>query len=304
MKLGNTGSIDRTIITDMDFKKKRVKVGYYTLFLFMILVVATTIYPIIWLVLGSFKSLTEFYSFPPTFFPQEWVWKNYSNAWNSFHFSRYILNTMTILAGNLIAAIIPSALCGYSLAKLRPRGQKTMFYVILAAVMIPSQLYMVPLYLNLRELPLLHWNLFDSYWAFWLPSMANPFFIYIFYSFFISIPDDLLEAARIDGAREFPIFIRIVVPICQPVFVVAAIFTMTGTWNEFFWPMLVLTDMDKFPIMTAVNTMLRTTNASGGGADYNSIFSGLVIGLVPAVILFFIFQKQILRGYTMSGIKG
>ncbi|GFZ91853.1 sugar ABC transporter ATP-binding protein [Paenibacillus marchantiophytorum] len=304
MKTELTDSADRTLITDMDFKKTSVKIGYGILIIIMILLACMVLYPIVWLTLGSFKSLKELYTFPPTFIPKEWKWGNYANAWTSFKFALYIKNTLVILMGNLLFSIIPAALSGYALAKLNPRGKKIIFYLILASVMIPGQVYMIPLYLNLKDLPIFHLNLFDSYWGLWLPHIGNAFYVYLFYSFFLSVPTELLEAARIDGAKEVGIFVKVVVPICKPVFVVTAIFTVTSTWNEFFWPMLLLTDMNKFPIMTAIYAMLRISNASGGANEYNSMFAGLVIGLLPALALFAIFQKQIMRGYTMSGIKG
>jgi len=294
-----TNSLERGILSSNDFKKTKVKI-YYTLMLaFLVIVSLSTLFPLVWLFLGTFKSSAEMFKVPPAILPEQWSWQNYSLAWTKLRFQLYALNTMYILFGTLITSVLFSSLAGYSLAKLRPVGGKKLLYLFLIALMVPPQVYLIPLYLNLKELPIFHISLLNSYWALWLMGGANAFAILVFKSFFAGIPNEMLEAARVEGAKEMRIFTKIVAPLSTPVIAVISIFTMNGVWQDFLWPYIILSDEQKQPIMVALWRMGKAFNL-----QFNVYLSGMVIALILPIVLFLVFQKYILQGLSLSGIKG
>lgn len=289
----------RTVISPLDLRKNRVKVLYWAMFLLLSVLVFTTIFPLFWMLTGALKNSSEIFKMPPTLFPKEWLWGNFKDAFYSLNFGHYFINTIYIVLGSLAIQITVSSMAGYSISKLKPAYARVIFILFLGTLMVPHQAYMVPQYLNLKNVPLLNINILDTYWALWLPAAANAFNIFLFKSFFDSIKTELLEAARIDGASEIKIFTKIIIPLSKPVFGVVTIFSFTGIWNSFIWPKIVISTHTKQPIMVALYDFANKSTIS-----WNIVLGAMFIACLPPLIAFMIFQKQILKGINMTGLKG
>lgn len=293
-------SHDRAIISPMEMRRPAVTIFYWLLFSALVVLTITTVYPVYWMYSGGMKSSQELIRTPPTFFPQAIQLRTYLEAWNKLNYTRYFTNTLILAAGALMLQLLVSATAAFSLSKLKPVGSKILLFLFLSTLMVPPSAYLIPQYLTVVRIPLLGIRLIDSWWAVWLPGAISAFNIFILKSFFDEIPKDLTDAARIDGATPVQLFSVIVLPLSKAVLAVVAIFTVIAQWKDFFWPFLVLKTAEIQPIMVA---LFRFTNQSMP-EPMNIIVAGLAIASTPMIILFLIFQKQILRGITLTGLKG
>jgi len=315
----------RTLISDSEIRTPTVRLGYWLIYAFLLLGTLTAIGPFLWLFVGGLKSPDEVTSVSITLLPKgsplQWHWGNYGEALTRFNIARYFFNTFILILGVWFFQVSSSSLAGYALAKLRVPYPRLLMVLFLATLMVPFETIMIPLYLTVKDPPLVkgflrglfgqEWleqidflegfmrrGLLDTYWGIILPSAVSAFNIFLFRGFFQSIPSDLVEAARIDGCSELGIFRLVVIPLSMPIFAVVSIFSALGTWNSFIWPYLVLDDQSKFPIMVRLYFLFENPETT-----YNILLATLFLCSLPPIILFFIFQKQIVRGITLSGIK-
>ncbi len=291
---------DRAIISPMEMRRPGVAIFYWVLFAGLLVLTITTVYPLYWMYSGGLKSSQELIRTPPTFFPRELRWETYPEAWDKLNYRRYFGNTLILAAGALLLQLLVSATAAFSLSKLKPAGSKILLVLFLSTLMVPPSAYLIPQYLTVVRVPLLRIRLIDTWWAVWLPGAISAFNIFILKSFFDEVPSDLTDAARIDGASPFQLFTVIILPLSKAVLAVVAIFTVIAQWKDFFWPFLVLKTAEIQPIMVA---LYRFTNQSMP-EPMNIIVAGLAIASTPMIVLFLIFQKQILRGITLTGLKG
>lgn len=289
----------RTIVSDSDYKRTSIKIGYWLVFGVLLLLSATTIFPLLWGWLSGFKSDAELIAMPPTFLPNIWKVDNYRDAWQQINFYRYFNNTIILAFGSWITPLMVSTLAAFSLSKLNPPFGKPILLLFLSTLMVPFTSILIPMYITMKNIPLLHLNLLDTYWAIILPSGVNAFFIFLLKGFFDDIPNDLIAAARIDGASEFRIFLQLMIPLSKPVLAVLTIFSFMGTWNSFLWPLIVLSTPEIFPIMVKLYDFQLTSSI-----PWRVILAALFIACTPPIILFIFFQKQIIRGITFTGLKG
>lgn len=280
------------VISDIDYKQKSVKIVYWLIFIFAVLVAFVCIAPPLWVILSSFKDTKEFYQIPPTLFPKTWDFSKLTNAWKTLDFLKYYKNTFIITIGSILSAIIFNGLSGYVLSKLKPKGWTVVFAVIMGSMMIPAQVSMVPTYINIVNLHML-----NTYWPMILMAGYNAFLTIVFKSFFDGIPSALIEAAQIDGCTRLGVFFRIVLPLSKAVMFTAAILSFNAAWGDFFWPLLVLKDRSVYTIMVEVYTVQQNI-----AQDQALII--LTFAIIPPAIMFVFFQKYIMQGMTMSGIKG
>ncbi|REE77704.1 carbohydrate ABC transporter membrane protein 2 (CUT1 family) [Paenibacillus taihuensis] len=291
----------RSIISDFDMKRPAVKLGYVLSVLSLVAVAIFMIYPLLWVVLNGFKTEKEALQFPPALLPSEWHFSYYIEAWTSLNFAKYMGNTLLLFSGFMIIKIIIITLAAYSLAVLQVPLKKGFILYFLATLMVPGMVLMIPNYLTLQSLPILGTNLLGTYWAYWLPGAADGFGLFLLYSFFLGIPKDLFEAARIDGASEFRVYWQIMLPLTKPVIATLIIFGFTYVWKDFFWPLLILKN-ENWPIATAVYSAIYKTNM--GRVGVNVQFGILTLITIPPMALFLFFQRYIIQGITFSGIKG
>jgi len=289
----------RTLISDADLKKPSVKLLYYFIFIFLVVGALTTLMPFFWGFLSALKEPDRIFKIPPTFLPEpftnplKWNWKSYATAFTKIRYMKFFWNTIILAVGVWFFAIFPTALAGYALAKLRMKYAQVFVLLFLATLMVPFEAIFIPLLITVTKL-----GIRGTYWAIILPAGVNAFNIFLFKSFFSEIPTSLMEAARIDGAGELNIFFRIVIPLSQPILAVITIFSFMGTWNDFFWPYLVLDNPDSYPIMVKLYDFQQQAEVR-----WNEILASLMIASVPPIILFAFFQKQIMRGITLTGLK-
>jgi len=268
----------------------------------MLLIAVSTLFPLIWVYLGTMKTTQEIFAFPPTIFPKHWSLSNFIAGWNALRFPHFFKNTFILAFGIWLSSMTVTILAAYSLAKLNPLFKKILLFLFLSTLMVPMLSYMIPMYLVLKQFTFVNpeHGLLDSYWAFWLPAGANAFNIYILKGFFAEVPESLLDAARIDGAGEMRILTTIILPLSRPVIATLTIFTFTGVWNDFIWPYIILTTTDIQPIMVALYKNVFSSDLF----QWNVILAAMAITSLPPIILFLFFQKQIIRGVNLVGIKG
>ncbi|MFD0715766.1 carbohydrate ABC transporter permease [Paenibacillus sp. GCM10027626] len=286
---------ERSIMSSFDYNKKSVRIGYFFMLLALLVLALTMLYPFGTTIFSSFKTKQEIFTFPPSFLPQHFEWSNYAEGFQYVNLVRGFTNTLILFAGNAIIPLIVVGLAAFSLSQMKLPIRKGLILFFMSTLMIPSATYLIPNFLNLKSLGLL-----DSYWAFWLPAGASAFNIMLLKSFFDGIHKELFEAARMDGASELRCFFQLAIPLSIPVFSTLLIFAFTHTWNDWYWPSLVLTTQEKYPIASMVYRNIIESSI----IPMNVKFSVLTVIMIPPLIFFLIFQKNIMHGLNLSGIKG
>ena len=228
------------IISKFDMQNPSVKVLYGLIWFFLILAVLLCFVPPLWCMTSALKDSREFFSVPATIIPRSFHPEKLWETWEMLNFGQAYLNTVIVLCGSLVMSLVCNGMMGYVLSRLRPRGYKLVLSLVLWTLMLPQSVSQVPLFKNFLSLPILGINITESYLPMWLLAGANAFYVLIFKSFFDSIPQSLIEAARLDGCTNLGIFFRVMLPLSKPVLMVIAIFTINASWSDFFWPYLVL----------------------------------------------------------------
>ena len=255
---------------------------------------ALTLFPLLWMLAVSLMPSGEASTFPPPLLPKTPTLSNYRELFAHAGIGRYLLNSLFLATTVTLVSLLFNVAAGYGFAKLRFRGRDRLFKLLLGALVIPSQVAMVPLFLLLKEL-----GLVNSYGGVIVPAMASIFGIFLVRQFARSIPDDLLEAARIDGASEFRIFLTIVVPLLAPVLATLAVFSFLGSWNDFMWPLIVLTDDALHTLPVALAGLSREHVQ-----DSELMMAGSVVTVLPVLVLFLALQRQYMAGLMAGGVKG
>jgi multiple sugar transport system permease protein len=294
-------STERSLISPLEWYKPGVRIAHWAIVALLVLLTLTTLGPLFWMFSGALKSSVEIYRTPPQLWPATPEWSNFSKAWTELNSLLYLGNTAALAVGAVVLQLLVSATAAYSLSKLKPVLGNALLFFFLSTLMVPALAYLIPQYLTVVHLPIFGISLTDSWWAVWLPEAANAFNIIVLKSFFDSIPNDLVEAARIDGANALQIFIRIILPLSRPALAVVAMFTIFATWKDFLWPLLVLTDPSKEPVSVA---LYQLGIAASNGVPQNVLLAGFIFALLPPLILFLVFQRQIIRGVNTTGIRG
>ncbi|MCR8642538.1 carbohydrate ABC transporter permease [Paenibacillus sp. N1-5-1-14] len=292
-------SWERGIISNYDLKKPRVKIGYVIMCLFIVLLGVTMLYPFLNTLFSSLKTKQEMFTFPVPFFPKEWIWHNYVEAWDTMNLLPYMRNTIIIFVGNMVFSIFFMGLAAYSLSHLKVPYRKWFILFFLSTLLIPTNSYLIPNFLNLQSLGLL-----NSYWAFWLPAGANAFNLLLLKTFFDGIHKELFEAARVDGASEIRCYLQLAIPLSLPIIATLVILGFSATWNEWYWPSLVITSKEKYPLATVIYRYVIAGGVGGTQIPWNVRFALLASAMLPPVVFFLFMQKYIMRGLNVSGIKG
>ncbi|PPG42752.1 carbohydrate ABC transporter permease [Pseudoclavibacter sp. RFBA6] len=249
--------------------------------------------PIVWLLLGSFKTQSELAAGASTLFPSSWSFTNYTEALTRFSFGSYLLNSVVVTVAATVLTLAVNSMAAYGLAKYNFRGKTFLFIVTLATIMIPLQVILIPVYQVVASL-----GLVNSLWGLIIPAAATPTGVFILRQYMLSIPDELIEAARIDGAGEFRIFASIVLPICRPALAVVAILSVMWRWNDFLWPLIVAQSESVYTLPVA----LARFNAEET-VPFNLILAMSVVSILPIVVLFLFFQRQVTTGIANTGLK-
>ncbi|WP_020666446.1 carbohydrate ABC transporter permease [Amycolatopsis nigrescens] len=295
---GSRGSGARTLVSPAQLRRTRGKVLYWTVFAVTLLVFTLAfLFPLAWAVLGAMKSPAELAQVPPTLLPEQWHPEHYAQSWQEMELGKYFLNTVVIAGGALAIQLAVDVPAAYALSKLRPKLGNAVLGLMLLTLMLPASALLVPTYLTVADVPLLGVNLLNTPAAIWLPAAANAFNIYVLKRFFDQIPDELMDAASIDGAGPVRVLWQIVLPMSRPILAVVSIFAIVTAWKDFIWPLLVLSD----PAKQTLSVLLQRVAID---MRLDLLVGGLVLASLPMVAIFLVFQKQILAGLTAGGLKG
>ena len=252
--------------------------------------------PLYWMLITTFKPQGEILRLPVTWWPAQPTLQHWQDTFRVANFGRYFINSVfvsgTITAFNLLT----SAMAGYVFAKFNFWGRDLLFIFVLSGLMIPFTVPLIPLYDLMVKFK---WA--NTYWALIVPSIYTPLGIFLLRQFIHSIPNDLMDAARVDGANEFDIFFRIVLPLCTPALAALGIFALTFNWNDFLWPFIVLDDPSLFTLPVG---LARLHSRSGFATDYGLIMAASALTILPLLIFFFFAQRRFIEGITMTGLKG
>lgn len=279
----------------MNAKSRRLGPVFRTSLLYATLIVLAVIFlvPVVWIALCALKGKTELVAWPPVILPKTITFENFTVAMSKGNFGLYFFNSTYSTVLSTILTLIVNCMAGYAFAKFKFKGNNIIFLSFLATLMIPLEVIMIPMFQTLK-----FFGMYNSLWGIIIPPAATPTGVFLMRQYLLSVPDELLEAARIDGASEFRIFAKIIVPIAKPVLSVLTIFSFMWRWNDFLWPLLVINNPKLYTVQLAI------ANFSGQfSVDWNSLLAMAVVTMLPVLVIFLIFQKQFVRGMVISGMK-
>lgn len=293
------------LLSSSDLKTFKGQFIYWMFFAILVIMCIIAIFPAMWTILTAFKDTQEIYG-AFSFFPNDMSWgtitRRLSESWNTLQLASSFFNTIIMSLGSLVSTIVVCGFGGYVLSKLKPRGSKLIFTLVVWTMMMPDQMRIVPNYISMLHFPFAYdfgvgISLLDTYWPMWLGAAANAFNIVLFKNAFDGLSQSYVEAAKLDGCGNFGIFFRIMFPLAMPVIIYVAIGTLSGAWSEFFGPLLYL---DK-----NVVTPLRIYRMQADSTiQMNVKFMGLVLASIPPFLIFVIFQRHIMGGVNIGGVKG
>jgi multiple sugar transport system permease protein len=253
---------------------------------------AITAFPFLWMLLASFKPQREALDFPPTLLPLAPTVEHYVTLFGELDFGRYLVNTLLVVAISFVGLLI-MAMAGYGFAKFDFVGRRWMFFLVLATMMIPVQVTMIPTFLILNAM-----KLTNTLAGIALPTLVSGFNIFLFRQFMSTIPNEMIEAARIDGAGEMRIFFSIIVPLAIPIFAVQAVLTFIAGWNSFLWPLIIANDQKLYTLSVGLSLLNQQL-----AVNPSLQMAAAALMVVPMFIVFAVFQRHIVQGFTLSGLK-
>jgi multiple sugar transport system permease protein len=250
--------------------------------------------PFVWMVLSSIKPDAEVTAAPPTWWPHEITLDNYATLFTRLDFPRYFLNSTLVAGAVTLGNVVFCSMLGYALAKLDFPGKRVMFGLVLTTLMIPGVVTFVPLFILTTNI-----GLTDTLPGMFLPFLAGPFGVFLMRQFISGLPDELIQAARVDGAGELRIFWSVVMPLCGPALATLGILTFLTSWNNFLWPLVVAQDESKYTLPVALALYSVGQNAT----KYGLLLAGAVVVVIPVIAIFLVLQRRIMQGIAMTGIK-
>jgi multiple sugar transport system permease protein len=295
-------SSERTLVSPQMLKRPAGRAIYWTVFALLLGLTLVTFGPLYWMFTSALKTSIEIFQSPPTFWPLHPAWSNYTTAWNVLQYPLYFGNTVILAAGAVLLQLLVSATAAFALSKLRPAGKGIIQFVFFSTLMVPPVVYLIPQFVNISNLPVIHVSLINNWAGVWLPEAASALNILILKSFFDTIPTELTDAARLDGANGWQVFSRIMLPLSRPALAVVTIFTVVASWKDFLWPLLVLFNPERQPLSVAIYHEAGINSTFP--LPFNYLMAGLVLASIPPILLFLLFQRQIIRGVNLTGLKG
>ncbi|MDQ0574026.1 alpha-1,4-digalacturonate transport system permease protein [Agromyces albus] len=250
-------------------------------------------FPLLWFLLSSFKGGGELFTYPLSFLPREWTADGYARAWERLDFVRYFGNTMLVAGVTTVLTVFFCATAGYALAKYRAPWLSVLALCILSMTMLPGEVILNPTFTVVRDL-----GFYNSLLGVILPSILTPTGVFMFRQFFITVPDELLDAARMDGARELTIFFRIMLPLARPIMLTLGIISFQWRWNDYIFPLIILSDPKNFTLQIALRTLIGAQNI-----DWVILLAASVISMIPLVLLYLVFQKYITSSDISTGLR-
>ncbi|MAU12557.1 MAG: sugar ABC transporter ATP-binding protein [Anaerolineaceae bacterium] len=279
----------------IDWQRVQRWVGTALVYVLMTTLALIFMIPLLWMLSTSLKTRPEIFAWPPEWVPAVPQWGNYADAFNSYPLGRFMANSMILVIGNTIGELVSVPLIAYAFARLRFPGKSILFVLMLSPMMIPGHIRLIPLYSAYLRL-----DMVGTYWPLILPSFfGNPFFIFLMVQYMRTIPRDLDEAARIDGAGTWTILYRIILPLCIPALTIIVVFTFLWTWNDFLQPLIYLSDFETYPISVGLAFFQGRYSV-----EWNMFMAATLISILPILVLYFFAQKQLIGGLSTLGLKG
>lgn len=271
--------------------KPMVKILIYTM-----LSVAAVVWllPVLWVVISSLKTNSDLYSFPPKLWPEPVTFEHFKEAFRKGNFGLYFMNSTIVTLSSTLLLLLINSMAGFALAKYRFRGSSIILIAFISTLMIPIEVIMIPIFKVLSAL-----GMYNSLLAIIIPPAATPTGVFLMRQYLLSVPDELLEAARMDGAGEWKIYWSIILPIAKPILAVLAIFSFMWRWDDFVWPLIAISDPSKYTIQLALSNFIGEYNV-----DWGSLLAMSVITMLPVLIVFMVFQRYFVSGMITSGMKG
>lgn len=259
------------------------------------------LFPFLWLISTSLKGGGEnIFAYPPRFIPTDFTFENYIGVWGKVDFIRYFINSFVVAVATVVLNLIFSSMAAYPLARMEFKGKKILFFAILATIMIPFQAIMLPIYLIILKLNLTDTaGIVNGYLGLILPFAVNAFGIFLMRQAFLTIPRELEEAAVVDGCNAFQIFTKVLLPMVKPTLAILAIFTFIGSWSEFLWPSIVLTDEKMFTLPVGINNLQGLFSS-----NWRYIAAGSIISIIPIIVFFLSLQRYFVSGENEGAVKG
>jgi multiple sugar transport system permease protein len=291
-------SLDTRAVTSATAERSlpvtRRKRGHWVVHTVLIVGAAVMIFPFVWQTLTAFKTFTQSVAVPPVVIPQPWVWTNFAEVFASMPFGQMFLNSVLLTVGRTVGQVALCTMAGYGFARIPFKGRNLVFVLFLSVLMVPSQLYLLPQYEIMETLGWL-----NSLQALIVPGIFSAFGTFLMRQFFMSMPAELEEAARIDGANPWQTFWRVMLPLAKPGIIALVVFTVLWSWNDLLWPLVVTTDPEKMPLSVGLSQLvgLHSTN-------YPVLMAGALLATLPMLVTFMFLQKQFIQGIAFSGSKG
>ena len=275
-------------------KENKFKWGHLIVYLILIMGIVVTNLPFAWMVLTSLKGQTEAIRVPPVIFPEVLRFENYTKVFEKIPFARMYMNTIINAVVVVIMQLLLCSMAAYAFGRIKFPGRNVIFGVLLAVLMVPSSFFILPQYLIIQKMGLL-----NTIPALFIPNLFSAFGTFLLRQFFMALPDEIEDAARLDGCNHFMIYSRIMLPLIRSGLVALGILTLRFAWNDLMWPLIVNTSTEKMTLSAGLSFMQGQY-----ATDYPTMMAGAVMAVLPLLILFAIFQKQFIEGVAMSGIKG
>lgn len=268
---------------------------YFMVFIVIILVISA-LYPLFWMVMTAFKTYSESITWPPSLFPKTFVLDNFVTVFSINMFWRYFFNTTLYAVAGTLFCVLISSMAGFAFTKFEFKGKKLLFLLVLSTMMIPAQVTIVPVFLIVSSL-----NWLNTFWGLIIPGLASAFGIFLVRQFAQTVPDDFFDAARVDGASEFRIFLQIFVPLIMPALTTLVVLEFMGRWNDLFWPLIIAGSREMKTLQLALTSEFRTLYDT----RWSELAAAMCIAAFPVLLLYGLFQQYFTRGIVLtSGIKG
>jgi multiple sugar transport system permease protein len=282
-----------SIILEVQFMKQSLKSGNVIVHVILIIGALAMLLPFIWMIITSLKTLTESITVPPTIIPKDFQWSNYKEVWALLPFGKFYLNTMLMLLFRTLGSVFFSAMAAYAFARIKFPGRNFFFMLILIQMMIPGQLFIIPQYNLVSQLGLL-----NTVSALSVPGIVSAFGTFLLRQFFIGIPNELEEAAILDGCNRWQIFWKIMMPLTRSGLIAVGIFTALFAWKDLMWPLIVNVSIDKMTLASGLASLQGQYST-----NFPQLMAGSMIAIWPMLLLFIVFQKQFIAGIASTGSK-
>ena len=289
--------MDRGLLSTIESRTIQGRIFHFISITFLILLAIVVIFPFLYAFTSGLKGSTEIFRSGLNLIPEQPQWNNYKDAWERFNILSLFKNSIVIVSVAVGLQMIISILAAYSLSRLKPIGGSIIMNGFLLTLMIPAIAYLVPLYVTLSDVPIIHHSFLDSYWGLWLPYSANAFNIFVLKSFFDRVPSDIIDSAKIDGASPLQTLLYIILPLSRSIVIILTILTFMGIWKDYLLPLLIITNPERQPITVRLIYLAR---------DYgvNLQMAAAFLALLPPLLVAILLQRYLKAGLTVGGVKG